>query len=98
MPPLDPNTPYHSHPLPHPSVYRELPDDLVQGRNHIEPWEPVVIVLVILAISFGVTMYLLRLAGIEEGAITKQIESDCGSKVVHGFARLPIEFENRPGS
>lgn len=98
MPPLDPNTPYHSHPLPHPSVHRELPDDLVQGRNYVEPWEPVVIVLVILAISFGVTMYLLRLAGIEEGAITEQVEPDCGSEVVHGFAGLSVELENRPGS
>ena len=98
MPPLDPNTPYHSHPLPHPSVHRELPDDLVQGRNHVEPWEPVVIVLVILATVFGVTMYLLRLAGIEEGAITEQIKPDCRSEVVHGFARLPVQLESRPGS
>lgn len=98
MPPPDPNTPYHSHPLPHPSVHRELPDDLAQGRNYVEPWEPVVIVLVILATVFGVAIYLLRLAGIEEGAITEQVEPDCRSEVVHGFARLPVQLESRPGS
>lgn len=55
MIPTDPNTPHHPHPMPHPQYF----EPLNQGRDHKQPWQPVVISLGIVATIFTIIWSIL---------------------------------------